>query len=97
MKKSITLFAFITSFVFAISHSVSYGQCTNSIGFGLGTLTNTVGSSDTIFCHYATEYGLWEGVAAGYSYTTTSEIATDYITVRTGSSSGPVVSFGVQP
>jgi hypothetical protein len=97
MKKSITLFAFITSFVFAISHSVSYGQCTNSIGFGLGTLTNTVGSSDTIFCHYATEYGLWEGVAAGYSYTTTSEIATDYITVRTGSSSGPVVAFGVQP
>lgn len=74
-----------------------FAQCTNSTPYGTGTLTATVGSNDMIGCNYAGEYGTWDGIVANYSYTTTSDILTDFITVRSGSSSGPVVASGVQP
>lgn len=50
-----------------------------------------------IICHYAEEYGTWDGIIAGNSYATTSDIATDFLTVRSGSPTGPIVAFGTQP
>ena len=38
-----------------------------------------------------------EGCVIGYTYRATSNIATDYITVRSGTFDGPVVAHGVQP
>jgi len=93
--KQILLFIILTSVVF--STRISIAQCTNSFDFGNAVLTTTPASSQTIFCNYATEFGTWEGVTAGYSYTTTSDIPTDFITVRSGSATGPVVAFGTQP
>lgn len=82
--------------IFLASSSVQ-SQCTNPFQYGNGILTATPGSSDIIGCQFAEEYGLWDGVEAGNSYTTTSSIATDFVTVRSGSATGPVVAFGVQP
>ena len=82
--------------ILAFSNS-TFAQCTNSTVFGTGTLTADVGSNDMIGCHYAGEYGTWDGIVANYSYTTISDILTDFITVHSGSATGPVVAFGVQP
>jgi len=94
MKHLYTLLLFS---VLAIKGSIAIAQCTNSTSYGTGTLTSVVGSNDMINCHYAGEYGTWDGVVAGYSYTTTSSITSDFFTVHSGSSTGPVVAFGVQP
>lgn len=74
-----------------------FAQCTNPYEYGNGVLTATTGSSDIISCQFAEEYGVWDGVIAGNSYTTSSDIITDFVTVRSGSATGPVVAFGVQP
>jgi subtilisin-like proprotein convertase family protein len=81
----------------AISISNLNAQCTNASPYGTGTLTATTGSTATIFCNYAEEYGTWNGIVAGLTYTTTSTVGTDFITVRSGSAAGPVVAFGTQP
>lgn len=97
MTKSINFLACLFSLSFTFGTSVVFGQCSNINSFGTGELTNTIGSSDIILCNYATEYGTWTGISAGYSYTTSSEITTDFITVRSGTPGGPVTAFGAQP
>jgi len=74
-------------------------QCDNTANYGSygSTSTGAPGTSSTVTCQYAGEYHPLSGVVSGYAYRTTSTIATDYITVRSGSSSGPVVASGVQP
>ncbi len=72
-------------------------QCTNASAWGSVTLTTTANSSGMVSCNYAGEYGTWSGVTSGYGYTTTSTVAGDYITVRSGSSSGTVVAHGPAP
>ena len=94
MKQLFTLLAIIS--ILAFSNS-TYAQCTNSTSYGTGTLTSAIGSNDMIGCHYAGEYGTWDGIVANYSYTTISDSLTDFITVHSGSATGPVVAFGVQP
>lgn len=74
-----------------------YAQCTNTFAYGNGILTATTGSNDMIGCQYAEEFGTWDGIIASYSYTTSSSVTSDFITVRSGSSTGPVVAFGTQP
>jgi hypothetical protein len=72
-------------------------QCTNTSSYGSATLTTTTGASATISCNYATEYGTWSGVTAGYGYTTSSTVSGDYITIRSSTSSGTVVAHGLAP
>lgn len=75
----------------------SFSQCNNGSQYG-GTLAPTGGGTNLISsCNYATEYAPVTGVAAASNYQITSSIATDFITVRQGTSGGPVVAFGVQP
>jgi subtilisin-like proprotein convertase family protein len=72
-------------------------QCLNVSPFGTGNLTAATGSTATIGCNYAEEYGTWNGIVAGLTYTTTSTVGTDFITVRSGTPGGPVVASGTQP
>ena len=58
------------------------------------TGTNTVNISTF---QYASEYAEISGAEAGRTYVFTSSVATDYITVRTGSSDGPSLACGTTP
>ncbi len=75
----------------------SFSQCNNSTQYG-GTTAPTGGGTNNISgCNYASEYAPITGVAAATNYQITSSIATDFITVRQGTSGGTVIAFGVQP
>lgn len=73
-----------------------YAQCTNTSAYGSSTAP-TAGGSATISCQYAGEYGTISTVAAGAYFKSTSTVATDYCTVRQGSSSGTLIASGAQP
>lgn len=74
----------------------SWSQCLFSSSFGSATI-NTSGAVVTIStCSFAGEYSTISGAAAGQTLKFTSG-STDWITVRSGSSSGPVVAFGQTP
>lgn len=88
-------FTVILLSVFSVNNGNA--QCTNAFAFGTGNLTAATGSTATIGCNYAEEYGTWNGIVAGLTYTTTSTVGTDYITVRSGTPGGPVVASGTQP
>lgn len=74
----------------------AHAQCTNATSFGTVTLP-TAGGTATINCNYAGEYGTWNGAVSGTVYVFTSTIATDFLTIRSGTPTGPVVAFGTQP
>ncbi|MFN8285148.1 MAG: fibronectin type III domain-containing protein [Chitinophagales bacterium] len=48
-------------------------------------------------CNFGGEYSVMQAVANATQYKFSSSVTTDFITVRSGSSAGPVVGFGVQP
>ncbi len=93
----LTMFIAFVMIPILMTPNQAMAQCTNVSSYGTGNLTGTTGSTATIFCNYAEEYGTWNGIVANNQYTTTSTVATDFITVRSGSSTGPVVAFGTQP
>lgn len=75
----------------------SNAQCTNTVPYSSATVGPLPSNSGTIGCHYAGEYGPWSGIQASYSYTTTSTVVGDFLTVRSGTSNGPVVASGLAP
>jgi hypothetical protein len=77
--------------------TASLPACTNTTSFGNQNVPTTVGGTATISCQFAGEYGTWNNIVAGNTYSISSTNATDYLTVRSGSSNGPVVTAGVQP
>ena len=89
LKFLIALFLFVPSLAFS--------QCNNVISWSSAVAPSVVNATATIFCHYAEEWGPWSSCVSGNAYRVTSTIATDFITVRSGSSGGPVVAKGVQP
>jgi len=73
------------------------GQCNNTTSFGTVSV-NTSGTVVTITtCAYAGEYSTINGAVAGQTLQFTSSIATDYITIRSGTPGGPVLAFGQTP
>lgn len=80
----------------------SWSQCNNvsqypSTSIDL-TATNSSGATTTITtCNFSGEYSSLINAVSGNSYRFTSSIATDYFTIRSGSSGGPVVGSGTQP
>ena len=87
---------FLSAFIIVCAYNVS-AQCTNTSSYGSVTLTTTANSSGTIGCHWAGEYGTWNGIVSGNNYTSSSTVSTDFLTIRSGSASGPIVAFGTTP
>ncbi len=74
-----------------------FSGCTNTSSFGSATI-NTSGTVVTISsCSYAGEYSTINGAAAGQTLRFTSSNAADFITIHTGTPSGPIVAFGATP
>lgn len=72
-------------------------QCNNTSQFGSATV-NTAGTVTTIStCSWGGEYSPIFGAVAGQTLKFTSSVGTDYITVRAGSPSGPVLAHGTGP
>lgn len=72
-------------------------QCTNTSVFGSATI-NLSGTAVTVStCSFAGEYSTISGAVNGQTLRFTSSVATDFITIRSGSSSGPVVASGLTP
>lgn len=72
-------------------------QCTNTTSFGSATI-NPSGTAVTVStCSFAGEYSTISGAVNGQTLRFTSSVATDFITIRSGSSSGPVVASGLTP
>ncbi|PBQ34672.1 hypothetical protein CNR22_23815 [Sphingobacteriaceae bacterium] len=74
-----------------------YGPaCTQSSAFGSMTAPNPT-LTVYIGCQYAGEYGTLNSVTAGNVYVSASSVSTDYYTIRSGTSTGPVVAAGPSP
>ncbi len=87
----------IGAFVLALSSLQANAQCTNGTAYGTQTVGGSAGNSATISCQFGGEYGTWNGILMNFGYTVTSTVGTDFLTVRSGSPTGPVVISGVQP
>ncbi len=74
----------------------AWSQCTNTSSYGSATI-NTAGTLVTIStCSYAGEYSTISGAVSGQTLQFTSA-AGDFITVHSGSPSGPVIAYGATP
>ena len=82
-----------------------FAQCTNSSSYGSAVAPDNFGNptQGISTCNYLSEYNTISGVSSGYSYTnmltggSLTAASPGYITVRSGSSSGPVVAHGSAP
>lgn len=78
-------------------YSVS-AQCTNTTPFGTATAPTVGGVTVTIStCNFPSEFATINGMQAGQTYVFTSSVATDFLTLRSGTSAGPSVGFGTTP
>ncbi|HKR05411.1 MAG TPA: HYR domain-containing protein, partial [Bacteroidia bacterium] len=71
--------------------------CTFSSSFGSATIpaNNNVVTIST--CSFAGEYSTISGAVSGQTLRFTSSVATDFITIHSGTSNGPVIASGVTP
>ena len=74
-------------------------QCTNTSQYPSGTIPiNASGTATTIStCSFGGEYSVVSGAVNGQTLRFTSSVATDIITIHSGSSNGPVIAFGTTP
>lgn len=74
------------------------GPCINTISYGTQSLPVFGGISyTTVPCQFAGEYSTWSGAVVGTPYIAMTTVATDWITVRSGSYNGTVVAVGLGP
>lgn len=95
MKK---VYLLLLSVILLINIETS-AQCTNTIQYPFSTINiNPAGTVTQISsCSYAEEYSVIGSAVSGQTLRFTSSVSTDYITIRSGSSNGPVVAFGQTP
>lgn len=71
--------------------------CINTSSFGSATIS-TAGNVVTIStCNFAGEYSTINGATAGQTLQFTSSVPTDFITIHSGTPSGPVIAAGTTP
>ncbi|MBL7729635.1 MAG: proprotein convertase P-domain-containing protein [Chitinophagaceae bacterium] len=82
-----------------ISGKAALSQCTNTTQFPGATIAiNPTGAVTTIStCSFGGEFSVISGAVNGQTLRFTSSVATDFITIRSGSSSGPVLASGLTP
>lgn len=78
---------------------IGWSQCTNTSEFPtVATPINPAGNQVTITtCSFAGEYSALSGAVAGQTLRIVSSTTSDFITIRSGTSGGPVVASGNTP
>ncbi len=90
------LVAIVTFFISSLLMNAAYGQCTNTSSYGSATAPTGSGNVTISSCNYQTEYSTINSIVSGSTYTVTNSLG-GCITVRRGSPTGPVVTFGPAP
>jgi hypothetical protein len=72
-------------------------SCTNTAPFGTTSAPTTATPVTITTCNYANEYATINNAIAGNTYTFTSSIATDYLTVHHSSPNGPILGCATTP
>ncbi|MBP6285423.1 MAG: proprotein convertase P-domain-containing protein [Ferruginibacter sp.] len=81
----------------AIGLDLAPAGCTNTTSNGSATI-NTAGNVVTISaCNFAGDYSTINGAVNGQTLRFTSSVATDFITVRSGTPNGPLLASGTTP
>ncbi|MBA2612334.1 MAG: T9SS type A sorting domain-containing protein [Bacteroidetes bacterium] len=96
MKKNYSIIKTMIVLMILVAGKIG-AQCTNPSAFGSATAPAPGGTVQVTTCMFAGEYGTINSIVAGNTYSTTSSIAGDFITIRSGTSNGPVVAFGITP
>ena len=79
-----------------LTHSWSFGQCTNATAFGTVAAPTTTAPLTISTCTFQTEYNTITGIVAGQTYSIGSSCG-GYITVRRTTFNGGVVANGNAP
>lgn len=82
---------------FMLINQTVFAQCTNASSFGSATAPTGTTTVTVTTCQYAAEYQTISGVAAATSYLSTIDLAGGFITVRQGTSNGPLIASGTTP
>jgi hypothetical protein len=96
MKKHL-ISLFICLLTVCYGFHTANAQCAVGFAYSSTTLPTIVNSTASIGGQYAGEYSTFNSAVAGSQYRFNSSNTTDYITIRSGTSAGPVVAFGTQP
>ncbi len=70
--------------------------CTNASSYG-SAVAPTSGSVTITTCQYGGEYATITSVMSLTTYTSSSSVATDFITIHSGTYNGPVIASGLTP
>lgn len=98
----IKVYGYSTNTTFSLSLTCTTpptpGPCINSTSFGTQAMP-VLGSAsfEIVSCQYSGEYSTWTGSVSNTPYIATSTIATDWITVRSGTYNGTIIAYGNQP
>jgi len=72
-------------------------NCTNTTSFGTATAPTTNSTVTISTCNFPSEFATINNAVAGNTYTFTSSVATDFLTVRQGTSGGTALGCGTTP
>lgn len=72
-------------------------NCTNTTSFGTATAGTTNALVTISTCNFPSEFATINNAVAGNTYTFTSSVATDFLTVRQGTSGGTALGCGTTP
>lgn len=72
-------------------------NCTNTTSFGTATASTSNNLVTISTCNFPSEFATINSTVAGSTYTFTSSVATDFLTVRQGTSGGAVLGCGTTP
>jgi hypothetical protein len=88
----------MTTTIACSSCGAAASQCTMTSAFGTITAPTVINVPTTIStCSFQSEYSTINSVVANRVYRVTADIAGTFITIRQGTSSGPVIASGVSP
>ncbi|MDP3557364.1 MAG: T9SS type A sorting domain-containing protein [Bacteroidota bacterium] len=96
MKKNYSIIKTMVVLMILVAGKIG-AQCTNTAQFGTATAPAQGNSVTITTCIFAGEYSTINSVVSGNTYSSTSSIAGDIITIRSGTFNGPVVAFGTTP
>lgn len=72
-------------------------NCTNTTSFGTATAGTTNAPVTISTCNFPSEFATINNAVAGNTYTFTSSVGTDFLTVRQGTSGGTALGCGTTP
>src|SRR5690606_20536608 len=87
----------VICFTMVLGLNISSAQCTNATPYITNNVPTTNVPLTLLTCAFAGEYTTLNNVVVGTTLSIVSTIGTDFLTVRSGTPAGPVVTFGTSP